>query len=212
MNWLKKIIARLRRRPAPQAPRRRPTREEILALPVFDALDMDAIVEVNTPARAAQAWAELSGEAVVGFDTESKPTFAKGEVSSSREQRQLVASSRGTGVSTGYEDVEAGVVAVKHSGRGTHVRERAEHHRRIVRAHGKAQLHRTLTIELAMHAAAQMPAAIHATRHQIVFRTTQSAVGVEAKKGGDRQRRRVTFDGAKVQSQHVAGIYLQRRL
>ena len=42
---------------------------------------MDRILLVATPQAAAQALAELQGVRVLGFDTESKPTFLKGEVS-----------------------------------------------------------------------------------------------------------------------------------
>jgi len=59
----------------------RPTREEIHALPAFDALGLEDVVEVDSAEAAAQASAELSREPVVGFDTESQPTFVKGQVS-----------------------------------------------------------------------------------------------------------------------------------
>lgn len=58
-----------------------PTREEILLLPPFEALELNDIVEVATPRDAQRACQELMDEGIVGFDTESKPTFKKGEVS-----------------------------------------------------------------------------------------------------------------------------------
>ncbi len=58
-----------------------PTREEIPLLPPFDALELKDIVEVATPRGAQRAYQELLEEGIVGFDTESKPTFKKGEVS-----------------------------------------------------------------------------------------------------------------------------------
>lgn len=80
--WLKKIIAIAFDRARPPSVNRRPTREEINRLPLFDALRLESIVEVDSAKSAARAFAELSREPVVGFDTESRPTFAKGEVSS----------------------------------------------------------------------------------------------------------------------------------
>ncbi len=58
-----------------------PTKEQIANLPPFDALKIDDVIKVNTPEAARQAVQEISIETVVGFDTESKPTFKKGEVS-----------------------------------------------------------------------------------------------------------------------------------
>ncbi len=58
-----------------------PTREEIEQLPPFDALGLDGIIEVTTGQQAQRAYRELMTEGVVGFDTESKPTFVKGEAS-----------------------------------------------------------------------------------------------------------------------------------
>src|SRR5436190_3090540 len=118
----------------------------------------------------------------------------------------------GAGIPAGHEDVEAGIVAVKHPSGGTHVGKRAEHHGHIVGAHGAPQLHGPFTVELAMHPSAQLPATVDATRHQVVLRPAQRSVSKETKECGHRQRGRITFDGAEVQSQHVAGIYLQRRL
>jgi len=56
-------------------------REEIALLEPFERIGMDRILLVATPQAAAQALAELRGLDVLGFDTESKPTFLKGEVS-----------------------------------------------------------------------------------------------------------------------------------
>ncbi|CAN5822125.1 3'-5' exonuclease [soil metagenome] len=46
----------------------------------FDGLDLDDIVVVETADDAADAAADLLAAGIVGFDTESKPTFAKNEV------------------------------------------------------------------------------------------------------------------------------------
>ncbi|HWI12050.1 MAG TPA: 3'-5' exonuclease domain-containing protein 2, partial [Burkholderiaceae bacterium] len=58
-----------------------PGKEEIAALEPFERLPLGRIDLIATAAQAERAIAELAGAAVLGFDTESKPTFAKGEVS-----------------------------------------------------------------------------------------------------------------------------------
>ena len=58
-----------------------PDKEEINLLPAFDRLDLPQIVVVNTPTQAQAAHAALAGCTALGFDTESKPTFAKNEAS-----------------------------------------------------------------------------------------------------------------------------------
>ena len=58
-----------------------PDKEQIALLEPFDRLGLGDIQVVSTPAQAGAALAELAGAAVLGFDTESKPTFAKNEAS-----------------------------------------------------------------------------------------------------------------------------------
>lgn len=58
-----------------------PTREEIALLPWFEGLSLDDIAVIETPQGARRAHDELVEAGVVGFDTESKPTFIKGEKS-----------------------------------------------------------------------------------------------------------------------------------
>lgn len=58
-----------------------PDKDEIALLEPFERLGLDQIQLVSTPAQAAQALKELTGATVLGFDTESKPTFAKNEAS-----------------------------------------------------------------------------------------------------------------------------------
>ncbi len=58
-----------------------PGKEEIALLEVFDRLGMGHIQLVATPEQAARALKDLAGETVLGFDTESKPTFLKNEAS-----------------------------------------------------------------------------------------------------------------------------------
>ena len=59
-----------------------PSREEIAALPEFEGLELRDIDLVSTALDAERALADLGALDVVGFDTESKPTFLKNEVSS----------------------------------------------------------------------------------------------------------------------------------
>lgn len=58
-----------------------PDKEQIAALEPFERLPLERIELVATGPHAERAIAELAGAAMLGFDTESKPTFAKGEVS-----------------------------------------------------------------------------------------------------------------------------------
>lgn len=58
-----------------------PDKEAIALLEPFERLGLEQIEVVSTPARAAQALKDLTGATVLGFDTESKPTFAKNEAS-----------------------------------------------------------------------------------------------------------------------------------
>ncbi len=58
-----------------------PGKEQIAALEPFERLPLERIALVASAAQAERAIAELAGVPVLGFDTESKPTFAKGEVS-----------------------------------------------------------------------------------------------------------------------------------
>ena len=58
-----------------------PDKEQIALLAPFDRLGLGDIQVVSTPAQAGAALAELVGAAALGFDTESKPTFAKNEAS-----------------------------------------------------------------------------------------------------------------------------------
>ncbi|EXJ11277.1 3'-5' exonuclease [Nitrincola nitratireducens] len=59
----------------------RPTKEQIRDLPIYDGLGQDNIIVVANKIDAERAVAELKKHACVGFDTESKPCFKKGEVS-----------------------------------------------------------------------------------------------------------------------------------
>ena len=58
-----------------------PDKEQIALLEPFERLGLHQIQLVATPAQAASALQALRGARVLGFDTESKPTFAKNEAS-----------------------------------------------------------------------------------------------------------------------------------
>ena len=58
-------------------------------LPAYEGIRLTDVRIVRTPVEAAAALAALSGADVIGFDTESKPTFAKGEVSTGPHLVQL---------------------------------------------------------------------------------------------------------------------------
>ena len=56
----------------------RPTREEIALLPPFVGLALDRIAVLRSDSELEDAYRAIEREKFVGFDTESKPTFAKG--------------------------------------------------------------------------------------------------------------------------------------
>ena len=58
-----------------------PSKDEIALLPEFDRLGPDRITLVVSAAQAREAGAALSEHSHWGFDTESKPTFLKDQVS-----------------------------------------------------------------------------------------------------------------------------------
>lgn len=58
-------------------------------LPPYEGIRLADVRIVRTPVEAAAALAALSQADVIGFDTESKPTFAKGEVSTGPHLVQL---------------------------------------------------------------------------------------------------------------------------
>ena len=58
-----------------------PDKDQIALLAPFDRLGLDQIQLVANAQQAVRALEELDGVAILGFDTESKPTFAKNEAS-----------------------------------------------------------------------------------------------------------------------------------
>jgi len=64
-----------------QTTRATPDKEAIALLPEFDRLGLDRITLVTNKAQAVEASAALRDHPAWGFDTESKPTFFKDQVS-----------------------------------------------------------------------------------------------------------------------------------
>lgn len=58
-----------------------PSKADTALLPAFAGLPLEAIHVPATPEQFAAAAAEIAAAGVVGFDTESKPTFVTGDVS-----------------------------------------------------------------------------------------------------------------------------------
>jgi ribonuclease D len=58
-----------------------PDRQAIEAMEPFERLGLEQISWVASARQAQQAWGELQSEPVLGFDTESKPTFVRHEAS-----------------------------------------------------------------------------------------------------------------------------------
>jgi ribonuclease D len=58
-----------------------PSKDEIAVLPLFERLPLERITVVRTPEQALAAQHTLAHAPVWGFDTESKPTFFKDQVS-----------------------------------------------------------------------------------------------------------------------------------
>jgi ribonuclease D len=63
-------------------------------LPLYPGVSLAEVLLVTTAEEAATARADLLAADVIGFDTESKPTFAKGEVSTGPHLVQLATENR----------------------------------------------------------------------------------------------------------------------
>jgi len=71
-----------------------PSKEQIALLEPFEQLGLDRIELVSSAAHAREAAAELASAGVLGFDTESKPTFFKDQVSEGPHILQLATRER----------------------------------------------------------------------------------------------------------------------
>ncbi len=66
----------------------------VAELPPYQGISIAHVVLVDSPASAHEACRVLLTETVLGFDTEAKPTFAKGEVSTGPHLIQLATADR----------------------------------------------------------------------------------------------------------------------
>ncbi len=71
-----------------------PSKDEIALLPVFDRLGLDRITLLQTGAQAREALSVLTQLPAWGFDTESKPTFVKDQISEGPHILQLATAER----------------------------------------------------------------------------------------------------------------------
>ncbi len=71
-----------------------PGKDEIALLPVFDRLGLDRITLLQTGQQAREALAVLTQLPAWGFDTESKPTFVKDQISEGPHILQLATAER----------------------------------------------------------------------------------------------------------------------
>jgi ribonuclease D len=81
--------------------RAHPSRDEIALLPPFEALTLEQIGILRSPAQLDDAYRAIESEGFVGFDTESKPTFKPGEASSGPHVIQFALPLRGFVVQIG---------------------------------------------------------------------------------------------------------------
>ncbi|MFT5610853.1 MAG: ribonuclease D [Polaribacter sp.] len=72
----------------------RPSKEQIRELPLYVGLDFSNIEIIESEHDAAKALNELKNEVRLGFDTESKPIFLKGEISPGPTLIQLATQSK----------------------------------------------------------------------------------------------------------------------
>jgi ribonuclease D len=73
---------------------KRPTKEQMRDLPLFRGISLENIVVVQDREGAEKAIKELKEASCLGFDTESKPCFRKGEVSKGPHLIQLANASK----------------------------------------------------------------------------------------------------------------------
>ena len=71
-----------------------PSKEQIALLEPFEQLGLDRIELVHSAGHAREAVAELASASVLGFDTESKPTFFKDQASEGPHILQLATRER----------------------------------------------------------------------------------------------------------------------
>jgi len=93
-----------------------PTKEEINLLETFDVLGINDVLVVTNAQQAEQAFADLKAAGVVGFDTESKPTFRVGEESTGPHVVQFATPHKGYIFQAHVEATYATLMAILESG------------------------------------------------------------------------------------------------
>lgn len=66
-----------------------PSKEQIQVFPIFQSLPLSNVVLINSLQQCQAVKIELQQAAVLGFDSESKPTFSKGEIATGPHLIQL---------------------------------------------------------------------------------------------------------------------------
>jgi len=66
-----------------------PSKEQIQVFPIFQSLPLSNVVLINSLQQCQAVKVELQQAAVLGFDSESKPTFSKGEIATGPHLIQL---------------------------------------------------------------------------------------------------------------------------
>lgn len=91
-----------------------PDKTLIAAMPPFALLPLTAIELVQTAAQIETAMAALKAAACVGFDTESKPTFHKGQTSDGPHLVQFATAERAWLFQTRVAGVQAAIAELLH--------------------------------------------------------------------------------------------------
>ncbi|MDO5102115.1 MAG: 3'-5' exonuclease [Lautropia sp.] len=106
-----RLAARRQASSRPPASKPLPSKEAVQALPPFERLADEAIVMV-TPSQAHAVAAEIATHPVVGFDTESKPVFVRGQVQEGPHLVQFAVADRAWLFSMGDEQSVAAVAGL----------------------------------------------------------------------------------------------------
>jgi len=72
----------------------RPTKDQIRDLPIYEGICLENIIIITTKKDAISAISELGKHSCLGFDTESKPCFKKGEVNNGPHLIQIATKSK----------------------------------------------------------------------------------------------------------------------
>jgi len=82
----------------------RPTKQAIREMPLFDGMSIEQIIIVEDAHSLTRAKNALAGQPVLGFDTESKPTFKPGEKSKGPHLIQFSTEDQAVLIPIGYQD------------------------------------------------------------------------------------------------------------